>query len=878
MSRFQTNLGTSMRTLLYGCTTCALLAMIIGARGASGTWTGLGADSLWTTTGNWSASPVPGAGDTATFNGAGNGKTSITTAPASLTAYLFDSASCAAYTISAASTSWAVPSGGGITINSTVTTDQNLSGIQFVRPNSTSAVFINQGAGWLKLGTLFANSTQAVLEFKPSASSPGLEVISGKTIDDATSPTRKMSLLLNDDGMLKISGEGNFSGTDADGNTVTLRRGTLSISKVNNVADTGRSGIGRVGRIQFGEAGQTRTATLQYTATTSQSTDRPFYIIDNNTARFDISQATGNLTLVTNITQSAATLGGGNLTKIGLGTLTLAGTNFHTGDTLVSAGTLVVSNNFALNNSAFDTSGAGTLSVAAAVTSPAFGGLKGSTALTLPTTVTSLTLNPSSGKTLVYNGTLSGGTSLGLIKTGAGTQTLGGSNSFGTNVTISAGTLKLAHSHALGTNSIGLLMQGTGRVLQLSGGITLGTNITLHLSSSSADQGGVVNVDGDNEIQGRVNFTTGNAALNIFSVAGTLTLSGNINLSATTRTLYFAGTSLGNNTVSGPITESGGVLPVVKQGVGKWIFSGTNTYSGNTTVNGGTLALTDNAQLKFVIGANGVNNQINGNGTGTLTLDGDFNLDLTGANTTIGNSWTLVDVANVTESFGPTFSVTSSLGAFSENANVWTRQDGAHKLWKFTEATGVLSLELTNVAPVAQAITLGARAGVITTLAIIGGKHNPTDVDGDTVTLQSVAYTSGNGATVAVNGGNVEYTAASSFSGTDSFNYTVSDGFGGTDTRTVTVTVTSANAVSLNLVYGPTTDGGDFVARFAGVPGTTYTVETNGSLVTPVWGKFNNYTAPTEVDAHPFGVGVFEVRKAVAGESSLYFRTIHPSY
>ncbi len=52
---------------------------------------------------------------------------------------------------------------------------------------------------------------------------------------------------------------------------------------------------------------------------------------------------------------------------------------------------------------------------------------------------------------------------------------------------------------------------------------------------------------------------------------------------------------------------------------------------------------------------------------------------------------------------------------------------------------------------------------------------------------------------MVVNGGSIEYTAASGYSGPDSFSYTVSDIYGGTDTRTVDVTVTSANAPSSNV-------------------------------------------------------------------------------
>jgi autotransporter-associated beta strand protein len=596
----------------------ALFGVISGLQNtlaASASWTGLGADSAWTTTGNWSTSPVPGAGDTATFNGAGNGKTAITTAPASLYSYLFDSASCAAYTISEASTTWAVPNGGGITVNSTVTTDQNLSGIQFIRLTNGTVNIVNQGSGLLKIGTCFnansvANSNMR-LSFAPASGST-IEIASGKFIDNASTAGRTTSILVNDAGTVKMSGSGSYSGPDVDGNALTLRQGTFSVSSV--TLSSGRSPLGGSGRIQFGEAGQTRTATLQYTATTAQSTDRPFYIIDKNTARFDISQASGNLTITTNITQSAATLGGGSLTKIGAGTLTLTGTNLHTGDTLVSAGTLVVSNNFALTNSAFDTSGAGTLSLPAAVTTPTFGGLKGAVALTLPATVTALTLNPASGKELVFSGALGGGTALALTKDGPGIQTLSGNNSFTGNVTVNAGRLRLAHDNALGTGTKTLFSRGTSRIVELSSGITLGSGITLTMTSNSGDGAGLSSIDGNNTIEGKINVSYGNPALNISSSAGsTLTINGDVQLVESSRPLIFGGASTSDNTVNGDISSSDAtkVLSVTKQGIGTWVFKGNNTYSGATTISEGI--------LKLAAGSLG-NTAITVTNTGTLAV------------------------------------------------------------------------------------------------------------------------------------------------------------------------------------------------------------------------------------------------------------------
>ena len=68
------------------------------ARAVSGTWNGT-TDALWSTTTNWSTSPVPGVGNTATFNNAGNGNVGITVGTISLSNITFDTASAAAYTL-----------------------------------------------------------------------------------------------------------------------------------------------------------------------------------------------------------------------------------------------------------------------------------------------------------------------------------------------------------------------------------------------------------------------------------------------------------------------------------------------------------------------------------------------------------------------------------------------------------------------------------------------------------------------------------------------------------------------------------------------------------------------------------------------------------
>jgi autotransporter-associated beta strand protein len=161
-------------------------------------------------------------------------------------------------------------------------------------------------------------------------------------------------------------------------------------------------------------------------------------------------------------------------------------------------------------------------------------------------------------------------------------------------VTISAGTLRVTNSTALGSGTKNIDMQGSSRVFQLSGGVTLANNYTLRMSSNSFDGGGISSIDGTNEIQGAIDIRTGNPALNISSSGtSTLTISGNITNVTDSRPLLFGGNSANDNTVSGVIGENSvdKLMPVTKQGTGTWIFSNSNTYDGGTNINNGTLEI-----------------------------------------------------------------------------------------------------------------------------------------------------------------------------------------------------------------------------------------------------------------------------------------------
>jgi autotransporter-associated beta strand protein len=174
-------------------------------------------------------------------------------------------------------------------------------------------------------------------------------------------------------------------------------------------------------------------------------------------------------------------------------------------------------------------------------------------------------------------------------------------------------------------------------------------------------------------------------------------------------------TTTGTSTYVGVITNGPTNKVALNVASGALTLGGVNnTFTGNITVSGG-LTLADNAQLRFTPGPNTLVNSIGGNGT--VNLDGDFVIETAGATVANGNSWTLVNVGTLTETFGATFSVVG----FTESANVWTKVEGTNT-WTFSEATGVLTLS------VGAASAYNSWA---TTMGLDGTNNGPTQDNGD---------------------------------------------------------------------------------------------------------------------------------------------------
>ena len=162
----------------------------------------------------------------------------------------------------------------------------------------------------------------------------------------------------------------------------------------------------------------------------------------------------------------------------------------------------------------------------------------GTTAITNSSTVrpVTLTINPPAGST-TYSGTISdSGTAnaISLVKSGAGTQVLAGTNNYSGGTTITGGILNISTDTNLGATAGALIF--SGGTLQLGAGVTINASRLVTLTAS----GGVMD------------------------------------------------TQANTGTIAASIGGAGGLTKV---GNGTLILTGLNSYSGSTTVNSGTLSL-----------------------------------------------------------------------------------------------------------------------------------------------------------------------------------------------------------------------------------------------------------------------------------------------
>jgi len=278
--------------------------------------------------------------------------------------------------------------------------------------------------------------------------------------------------------------------------------------------------------------------------------------------------------------------GTGSLTKSNTGTLVLNNINIFTGTTKATAGTLSLSHPMALMNSAVDTAGLAGAITLSGVDSPIFGGLTGTvavaTALTGYGSVTNLTLNPQSGITYSYSGSIAdGATGMILTKTGAGTQTLTGNNIYNGVTYLNGGVLALGTGSTIGKLSGSTGLTFNGGTLQLAvannadnDSIPNAATITVNSSSTfgvtAANAGGAL----ANETIGAVTLNAGQMSFNWTNggSSGTLMTLTSLSRSGTASANFNSGFASNNSRwkVTGAGTTTAGQI------IGPWYTTGGN--------------------------------------------------------------------------------------------------------------------------------------------------------------------------------------------------------------------------------------------------------------------------------------------------------------
>ena len=201
--------------------------------------------------------------------------------------------------------------------------------------------------------------------------------------------------------------------------------------------------------------------------------------------------------------------GGGSLTKISGGTLSLSGSNSYTGDTAVNGGILAFTSG-AISSANLSLSG-GTLRYAA-------GNTDDISTKTVTLGVAGGTIDTNGNDVTLANSIGNGGVG-GLTKSGSGTLTLGGNNTYRGTTTIQQGVVSVAADAALGDpTAVGgvALVGGTLRVttgFTTSRGVAVSTASTIDVPSEAASF----------QISGVVS----GAGLLTKSGSGTLVLTGN---------------------------------------------------------------------------------------------------------------------------------------------------------------------------------------------------------------------------------------------------------------------------------------------------------------------------------------------------------------
>lgn len=423
-------------------------------------------------------------------------------------------------------------------------------------------------------------------------------------------------------------------------NFVLGATGTLRVASTAGISTTAGTGNIRV----TGARTYTAGAEVIYNGSAAQVTGNAI----PTTCDITINNSLG-------VTLSAAYTGSGTLTMTN-GVLDMA--NFN-----VSVGALTGSSNI---TNASGAAGARTLTISGNTTPAAYSGI-------------------------IENGTA---TSVSLVKSGNGTLTLLGLNTYTGTTTINNGTITITTLENVGGGSSSL------------GAPTTGANGTIALTSGSS----VLRYIGAGTVSSnRVIATSVDGSVLDASGAGSITFTGGITSGGGNDDVELTGT--GTGIMNSVIATAGGTLD--KTGTGTWVLGGVNTYTGTTTVSAGVLEY-------------GVTNAI---ATGAVTVNGGT-LDLKTFNDAVGtvtlNSGSIISTTGVLTGSsyavqsGTISAILAGTGALTKTTAGTVILSGVNTYTGITTiSAGVLSVATIGDGGVAG--NLGAATNAATNLVLNGG-------------------------------------------------------------------------------------------------------------------------------------------------------------
>ncbi|MEI6636349.1 MAG: autotransporter-associated beta strand repeat-containing protein, partial [Planctomycetota bacterium] len=535
------------------------------------------------------------------------------------------------------------------------------------------------------------------------------------------------TLTLSSGGLLRAGG----GSTTISGGTISAGSGVEYVFRTDTAADslTVASVIGANGANNLSKSGAgtlTLSATNLYTGQTSllggttvissnanlgaQATGANLNIIDatlrvtadvglfngsagtNNRAVGIQNVATFDVDASRTLTIAGVVSAGGQAVKIGAGTLTLSGSNTHSGGTLLNEGTLVVGNVDAL----------GAPTAAVVVNSG------------------TLNLNNRSLTARTGNFTLAGG----ALQSGT--------------MTINSGTFDVR------AGTIGSVLAG-------SGGLVKSTDDTVTLSATNTYTGGntiasgrvVLGVLGAFGVtQNMLTLNSGTLdlngfALNVLSLTGSA--GGLITTSTASGTSTLGVTGTASSVYAGSIANNGaGIVALTKSGAGTLRLSGSNAHTGGNTVNAGTLLL-DNA-----FGLGPVTNSLTMN-SGTLNLNGN--------SVTVGSlSGSATGFVTTSATEGTTTLTVDTIASSTFAGLISNNTSGTMAVVK----SGTGSLTLSGANTFTGGLTLTAGSLVLGNAGALGGAAAPVVVSSGTLNLGGSLSLTPRTGTVTFGGGVVQ--------------------------------------------------------------------------------------------------------------------------